>query len=60
MKLEDIARTYGMNDYYDMVTGRIYKLSEATDAENGKLTVPVYEDGRFIGNASMNKVDQNS
>lgn len=57
MKLEDIARSYGMNDYYDMHTGRIYKLSEATDAGNGKLSVPVVEDGRLIGYATMDKAE---
>lgn len=58
MKLEDIARTYGMNDYYDMHTGRIYKLSEATNAGNGKLSVPVEQDGRFVGYATMDKVEE--
>lgn len=28
MKIEEIIKTYGKNDYYDMNTGRIYKLSE--------------------------------
>lgn len=57
MKLEDIAKSYGMNDYYDMNTGRIYKLSEATDAGDGKLSVPVEENGRIIGYATMDKVE---
>ena len=32
MMLEDIARTYGMTDYYDNIGGKIYQLSQATEA----------------------------
>lgn len=30
MRLEDIAKTYGMNDYYDNIGGRIFHLSMAS------------------------------
>lgn len=57
MKLEEIARTYGMHDYYDMASGRTYQLSNATATDDGKLSVPVIEDGKLIGYASMDKVE---
>ena len=54
MKLEEIAKVYGMNDYYDMATGRIYKLSNALPTGViGKVKVPVIEDGVLIGYCEM-------
>lgn len=28
MKIEEIIKTYGHNDYYEMETGRLFKLSQ--------------------------------
>ena len=62
MTLESIAKTYGMNDYYDMNTGRTYQLSKAFEDETDELfetlSVPVLENGNLIGYAKMNKVTQ--
>ena len=56
MKLEEIVKTYGMNDYYDFATGNTYKLSEAIDIGNGKLKIPVESwDGNFLGYAEISK-----
>ena len=41
MTLEEIAKTYGMHDYYDPLTGNIYQLSEAFDDGYDILIVPV-------------------
>ena len=50
MKLEEIIKTYGRNDYYDMNTGRIYKISQMEYHLFDNTThVPVYENGDFIG-----------
>lgn len=57
MRLEEIARMYGMNDYYDMHTGRVYHLSEATDNGNGTQSVPVTQSGDLIGYATMEKAE---
>lgn len=57
MKLEEIVKQYGYNDYYDMNTGKTYKLSEVEKYHDGKLKVPVYENGNFIGFALMCKVE---
>lgn len=57
MKLEEIAKMYGMHDYYDMHTGRTYALSQAKqnpDNDN-MLRVPVYEGNGQIGTAIMEK-----
>lgn len=63
MKLEEIAETYGMFDYYDQHTGNIYKLSEASDKpcegvelKPGQLRVPVWNGSNFLGYVVMNKV----
>lgn len=59
--LEEIAKTYGMNDYYDQVGGKIYELSNAMeDPDNeGELLVPVKDvmgDDILVGYARMRKV----
>lgn len=54
MRLEDIAKTYGMNDYYDNIGGRIFHLSMASyDECNNQTVVPVSEGGRMIGTTRM-------
>ena len=58
MKLEDVAKTYGMVDYMDQESGYIYKLSKAFDDGEGMLLVPVIEafgDNILIGYARMKK-----
>lgn len=62
MTLEGIAETYGMHDYYDMVSGNTYRLSEATDAPcegvelaPDELRVPVWAGPDFVGYAKMKK-----
>ena len=60
MSLEGIAKQYGMNDYFDIHTGKIYALSEFIDNEDGTLKIPVYSlygDVNLIGYAKMNKVN---
>lgn len=56
MKLEEIVKQYGYNDYYEMSTGRTYKLSKVIE-ENKVIKVPVYENGIFIGLAILNKAE---
>lgn len=55
MKLEDIAKTYGMgSDYLDNNTGRVYHLSRSTyDAKSDKFTVPVSQGGIMIGTCKL-------
>ena len=58
MMLEEIAKLYGMNDYLDVNTGYIYKLSEAIDDGEGNLLVPVVDilgDNVLLGYAKMHK-----
>lgn len=61
MMLEDIARTYGMTDYYDNVGGKIYELSQTIEAPDNEqeLLVPVKDvmgDNILVGYARMRKV----
>lgn len=50
MKLEEIIKTYGKNDYYDMNTGRTYHISEMQYHLFDNTThVPVSENGNVIG-----------
>lgn len=50
MKIEEIIETYGKNDYYEMSTGRIFKLSEMSYNPFLDITnIPVFENGEFIG-----------
>ena len=56
MMLEEIAKLYGMNDYLDVNTGYIYKLSEAIDDGEENLLVPVVDilgDNVLLGYAKM-------
>lgn len=54
MRLEDIAKTYGMVDYYDNIGGKIYHLSRAQyDVCNDETVVPVSEGGQVIGVTRM-------
>lgn len=60
MTLEEIAKTYGMNDYLDNTTGNIYQLSKAIEDQDGTLLVPVVDvmgDGILKGYARMQKVE---
>lgn len=61
MMLEDIARTYGMTDYYDNIGGKIYELSQAMEAPDNEREplVPVKDvmgDNILVGYARMRKV----
>lgn len=61
MTLEGIARIYGMTDYYDNISGKIYQLSQATEAPDNseELLVPVIDvigDNVLEGYARMRKV----
>ena len=57
MLLEDIAKQYGMNDYLEMSTGKIYQLSKAFEGNPGTLLVPVEDTstGALLGYAKMGK-----
>lgn len=60
ISLEDIVKTYGMNDYLDISTGRLYKLSKAIDYSDDEYKVPVVSfNGVLIGFASMSKENIN-
>lgn len=60
MRLEEIAKQYGMVDYLDQHTGYIYQLSKAINNGDGTLSVPVIDScsscNALIGYAHMNKV----
>lgn len=61
MMLEDIARTYGMTDYYDNISGKIYQLSQTMESPDNseELLVPVIDvmgDNVLEGYARMRKV----
>lgn len=58
MLLENVVKEYGgWYDYYDFVTGKTYRLSEAIHNENGFVDVPTYDpEDNFIGYARMNEV----
>lgn len=63
MKLEQVAKQYGMVDCLDDATGNVYQLSEAIKDGNGTLLVPVvpsYGDNLLIGYARMEDVDGNT
>ena len=60
MKLEGVAKTYGMVDYMDQESGYIYELSKAFDDGEGMLLVPVIEafgDNILVGYAKMQNVN---
>ena len=60
MKLEGVAKTYGMVDYMDQESGYIYELSKASDDGEGMLLVPVIEafgDNILVGYAKMQNVN---
>lgn len=60
MWLEQIAKQYGMTDYLDHNTGKIYQMSKAIQDTDGTLLVPVvsiYGDGILEGYARMQKVE---
>lgn len=57
MSLEEIALTYGMVDYLDSRTNKIYHLSEAKESKDNNLLVPVSENREIIGYASMKKLE---
>ena len=46
MTIQEIIETYGKNDYYDMNTGKIYKLSEMKYFKEDDITeIPVDKAG---------------
>lgn len=58
MMLEDIARTYGMTDYYDNIGGNIYELPQTMEAPDNEqeLLVPVKDamgDNILVGYARI-------
>ena len=55
MKLESIFETYGANDYLDMNSGLIYKLSMLDKKNDIRefVSVPVYQNGELYGDATM-------
>lgn len=60
MRLEQIAKQYGMTDYLDHNTGKIYQMSKAVQDTDGTLLVPVVSicgDGILVGYARMQKVE---
>lgn len=60
MYLEQIAKQYGMVDYLDHNTGKIYQLSKAIEDADSTLLVPVvsvFGDGILEGYARMQKVE---
>lgn len=57
MFLEDIAKKYGMIDYYEQRTGKIYKMSEAKVTDSGYLLVPVYYAGKLLNWVRMEVVN---
>lgn len=58
MSLEDVVKQYGMNDYYDFISGNLYKLSKAIDNGNGTLKVPVENGEKIVGYAIMKKPEE--
>lgn len=58
MRLEEIVDTYGWQDYYDMVSGVIFKLSEAVRIGSDTSKVVVEQDGVPIGVTTVNRVKE--
>ena len=56
MSLETIIEMYGWNDYYEMLTGKTYLLSQARVTENGLTRIPVEQDGEIIGYTVVNMI----
>ena len=59
MWLEQIAKQYGMTDYLDHNTGKIYQMSKAIQDTDGTLLVPVvsiYGDGILKGMQGCRKL----
>lgn len=56
MNLEEVIKNYGLHDYLDIPTGRIYKLSGAIVNKDGSYLVPVIqcETNQVIGHAIVN------
>ena len=54
MTIEEIIKTYGKNDYYEMQTGRIYQLSKMQyHLFLNQTTIPVLKDGQLIGQITL-------
>ena len=54
MDIKRIIDQYGLNDYYEMATARIFKLSQANyDSKNNVSIIPVIQDGDYIGNIQV-------
>ena len=57
MFLEDIAKQYGMVDYYEQRTGKTYKMFEAKVTDSGYLLVPVYYASNLLNWVRMEVVN---
>ena len=55
MKIEDIIDIYGTSaDYYDMVSGNIYKISEMVyDKQKNKTMIEITRFGKSVGFVSL-------
>lgn len=54
MKLEEIIKTYGKVDYYDMNSGKTFHISRYTyNSETNKSEIPVSRDGEMIGSVKI-------
>lgn len=52
--LEQIIKTYGKNDYYEMQTGRIFLLSKMQyHLFSDETIVPVEYDGQIVGTIKL-------
>ena len=50
MDIKDIVKMYGKTDYYEMMTGKIFHLSQMKYDSESKITlIPVTQDGVFLG-----------
>ena len=54
MKLEEIIKTYGKNDYYEMNTGRTFQLSKMQyHLFSNETIIPVEQCGKIIGTVKL-------
>ena len=58
MRLEEIVDIYGWEDYYDMVSDVIFKLSEAVKIGSDASKVVIEQDGVPIGVTTVNRVKE--
>lgn len=54
MDIKEIIKMYGKTDYYEMMTGRIFKMSQATyDQYTDTTFIPVDQDGDYCGDIKI-------